>query len=106
MSSGHSRHEALQRYKQRGGNLKVVDSICLINGNGNQIVFPVNPKPIDFGKHDRGVFYPADEQLKKDYPGTKYFVTYANDTKMNLFGDIESARSFVEKIIKKKNGKR
>ena len=39
VSSGHSRFEAVDRYKARGGNLRSIKGVCLIKGRGNQRVF-------------------------------------------------------------------
>lgn len=50
---------------------------------------------VDHGKHAVGVFYPADAQMKKDYPGVRHFVSYANDTKIKMFSNKDAARKFV-----------
>lgn len=54
-------------------------------------------RDISFGRHPQGVFYPADEELKKQ-SGDKYFVSYANDTKIRTFSRKDDAQRFVKKV--------
>ena len=49
---------------------------------------------------DEIAIFESDEELKKQSSGEKYFVPYANDTKMKMFKTKSQALSFVKKYIK------
>ena len=42
----------------------------------------------------------CDEELRKLSDGDKYFVSYANDTKMETFSNKKKAQAFADKLNK------
>lgn len=55
---------------------------------------------VKFGKHPQGIFYESPEELRIQ-GGGKYFVTYANDSKMETFNNLVDAKKFVANINQK-----
>jgi uncharacterized protein YlbG (UPF0298 family) len=49
-----------------------------------------------------GKIYECDEELKKQSNGDKYFVLYAEETKMKTFSNKKDANKFISKL---KDGK-